>query len=533
MDQISPITDCGAYVRLTSGGASVIQPGADKSELLFIDLDIELKTEEATAATVQAVLEHLLVVPELLDNCRTLVVRWPFDQLAGDLATQVRTRLAALSARLGGLQPRIYLLRQAFGMPPTLSYAQRHRVTPLEEAVILAECRATESAALLAEGQAVSRPKFHHYRLPSGAHAGAFVRVADAIQSPRDALVLSSWILNELADCQLVVLESATLVPISLAIQALCTQAAASPPPIRVLPNYYISSLEIRGIIGSASNVLFIQSASSTGYLTERIAMALDRAQANGSINVLVDRPSSSRGMFLGSKEKDGIARWLSVAALAEVYPNGLLCQICQSAERSRYLQIDAKSFEALVLPRPSLVTPSMRGARHNRSLWEFCSQTHAMGVSCAPDAGARPDRPELLDFKYHITDLVAGISHEDFYSAMYARLDGGRRRIFDSGIDRTDLVVTRKPAEKEWTPVIGSEGRLLNAEQYTTETLRSIFAILQELAPDRQTRSLPEIVFVPRGDDVQVRTYLRRSVRRRTSQYLSGPPSPDIHCVV
>ena len=61
-----------------------------------------------------------------------------------------------------------------------------------DEPGLLATARAVELAALMSAGGAHWRPRTFHYEAPSGEHRADFIRVGDAIRSPRDAAVLAN-----------------------------------------------------------------------------------------------------------------------------------------------------------------------------------------------------------------------------------------------------------------------------------------------------------------------------------------------------
>lgn len=80
--------------------------------------------------------------------------------------------------------------------------------------VYLARCRNAELSALLENNGAIWKPATYHYRLPSGHHAGTFVRIADVFRDPRAATVLASWLRGAIGEQTIVVLDSGTIMPV-------------------------------------------------------------------------------------------------------------------------------------------------------------------------------------------------------------------------------------------------------------------------------------------------------------------------------
>ena len=149
---------------------------------------------------------------------------------------------------------------------------------PIESAPdLLATARAVELAALIKSGNAHWRPATFHYEAPSGEHRSDFIRVGDAIRSPRDATVIATWLYPYVATGRAIIVDSSTMLPIVLALQAAVAPLGVKIGPVAVRDAYPHSLLldeELVELTVGANGALALLSVSSTGH-TARFVRAV------------------------------------------------------------------------------------------------------------------------------------------------------------------------------------------------------------------------------------------------------------------
>ena len=197
----------GSYGRLGPGGQRLWHVGSGQADVILL---VDLVIPDPSTQRVEALADLFRTAPAELAGYTSIVAcRWPLD--LGLLAdpegpTEPMARFGeALRATLDrlGWPTTAALVTFPIGRLPLLWPIESHgglsspnNWDPREAA----RARSAEVQALLARGRAVWRPSGYHYRLPSGTHSDTFVRLADAIRSPEDALALASWLAWRWAD---------------------------------------------------------------------------------------------------------------------------------------------------------------------------------------------------------------------------------------------------------------------------------------------------------------------------------------------
>ena len=271
-----------------------------------------------------------------------------------------------------------------------------------DEPSLLATARAVELAALISAGRAHWKPKTFHYEAPSGEHRSDFIRVGDAIRSPRDAAVLATWLYPYIDTECAILLDTSTLLPIVLALQAAAAQAGMTVGPVAVRDAYPQSRLQDEELVEltvGANGALALLSVSSTGQTADSLAHCLERRIGRGRSNAgwrletFVHRTQPRAARWREDAQVRG-EPWLRIPN-SESFAAGDDCELCDSAERAPYVRIDPASFANTSLPEPPVVVMPDPPAKARRiaNLLEMYGDTDGIGIDCDPAARTRMRR--------------------------------------------------------------------------------------------------------------------------------------------
>lgn len=245
---------------------------------------------------------------------------------------------------------------------------------------ILDCARAIELEALLNWGNAIWTPETYHYRLPSGEHAAGFVRVADAVRSPRDAEVLASWLHERLTDRVGIVVDTGTL---SAVVQALLTATRSrkdwEPGLVNVLDGYPATAFDVASAVretNTGHGVVGLLSVNSSGRLRGHFRDALEALPDSGlrSLDVLVNKTEITEH----TSNEGGIAmhtwhpRPSSEPLVRYDAENADVCELCRQARTATLISVSPYSFDGSLPATLARVTPKVEDARRNRVLWEL-----------------------------------------------------------------------------------------------------------------------------------------------------------------
>lgn len=504
------------YLRVSPRGSSHRLQATHRAPIVFVDVALP-PGREAThpADTLKYIRQHLDLFH---DRTLAVVFRWPIDwaevDVLRDLAGEGGEAFADFRERASQFVRKVCgacvgILAQPVTDEPYIVWDAKPPEDLLfpDKQELLVRLRMAELQSLLEAGGAIWRPVHHHYRLPSGAHSATFVRLADAMPSPHDSLCIASWLAKDISSGLRIVIDSPTLNSLAVTLQLLATRAKLEPPDVHVLDNYYQTSFDIRTAVRGASSVLAIQSVSSTGSLTERIAAALEAASLKGTIHVLVDRRRTGTELPILEPADDGyiIDRWFGLAELDKVYPNADVCPLCLDATCGRLLQIDPVAFAGSLLPRPILVSPSIRAARHNRGLWELANERQALGPLSSPSVSTRERRPTPIDIKLYVGELFHSSNSSAVASALRGRVVSNLPRITRRGIQRTDVVVTWTPNPDDWRPADApADDRAWEAaaRAEVERVVALMFSTIGERTPEGVANRTPPVIWVDRDGE-------------------------------
>jgi len=287
-----------------------------------------------------------------------------------------------------GLPMRVAVLTHPIGAPAEVEVIQGQTLSRQEQDAAVAAARAVELEALLHYGRAIWRPSHYHYRLPSGEHAASFVKLADAIRSPRDADVLATWLAPHLEDGMGMVLDTGTLTPLAQAVALMMKEHGLTLGPITTLDRYPRAGADLDEAIdraaGDLGRALVIVSVSSSGGLLERIHGVLGRKGSSLSkapVVVLVSKTGPVEG------GRDDV--WSPVAGQQPLVEPGASnsndCELCRDTTRSRLIPINPFSFDGMLQAQVRRIVPSLSDPTSNRELWEAAAGAGAVELERPP----------------------------------------------------------------------------------------------------------------------------------------------------
>ena len=352
------------------------------------------------------------------------------DGVNADVESQpdaAASAISALSDLLNDLDipARCGLLHQPVGQP---AWVQGELGDTQE---LLARARAVELEALLEWGQAVWRPTTYHYQLPSGEHAAAFIKTADAIAGPRDAEVLASWLYPLASPGLGVVLDTGTLTSVVEALRAAMARAGFETGPTAVLDGYPATYVDVAKAVrrtARGGRVVALLSVNSSGTVRDRITTALASLGPGieAGVEILVDKNRVSAH----EEQVDGVRlrTWHPHPGQEPLVTYNVSgeegCELCRDPQRARLIPINPRSFDGTIKAALRRITPSVTDADDNRGLWELCHTTTPppIELEALPDEPVRSRRPPntRMPVKFNLGALVA---REEFRSAAAKRI--------------------------------------------------------------------------------------------------------------
>ena len=406
--------------------------------LLFVDV-----ASEHASGWEGEVADQLRFVDESALGQRThVLVRSPdpFDD-------QIQDRIQIISdliERRTGSTPPIGVVNFLPGEPSP----QLHWSAPVESAPsLLATARAVELGALLKSGNAHWKPATFHYAAPSGEHRRDFIRVGDAIRSPRDATVLATWLYPYVATGRAIILDSSTLLPVVLALQAAAAPLGVKVGPVAVrdaYPHSLLQDEELVELTVGANGALAVLSVSSTGQTANALAQCLQaRIGSGGSgagwrLETLVHRTRPRASRWRDDADEQG-EPWLYIPS-SESFTGDDDCELCRSPDRAPYVRIDAATFANTSLPEPPIVVMPQPPANAHQiaNLLEMYDDTDGIGIDCDPSERTRMRRTDrrwgVCFYPHHL------LSHSQLIEALDEQLSLDRGDDNDGRVDLDKL---------------------------------------------------------------------------------------------
>ncbi len=405
---------------MSEAAPPLLSPPAQTEALLFIDLD-------GSTESVDQLLRAVRDVPAgFLTQASHVIARVPSDGPSGSTRAAFRESLALSlqqNLRRRGVSPETIAITDfPVGAEPIITTITPAVLTPATKSTLLTRARKVELAMLLSAGRAIWEPTAYHYQVPSGLHSARYIRTADAIQRPRDATVLASWLHRHIRDRIGLVLDSSTTVAIALSLDAAARLAGFRLGPVVSLQDYPHSQFEVLAASSRAAvsgSALALLSVSSSGGTRDRLLSALSE-RGRGAVEVLVDRQGSA------AERLDDFGRgWIGLTEDARAAEE---CALCMDSERSALVPIDPRTFAPHSVPDPTLMVPDIGDASENRRLFELYDSTDSVGLECVPHPATQHQRPSgNLAFRFYPHNLPNpeyGVA-KDFHLALRTRFRG------------------------------------------------------------------------------------------------------------
>lgn len=366
-----PISD-DAYVSFQGPQRRRFGEPRRRSPLVFIDLD----TEDVTT---------LRTLPRDLIAQRTglLLIRpKQLDGNAADLIAEV-----AAERRQWGINQPIAVLKHPLGQPAQLIGLDRAIMTDEQDWVRRA--RAIELEALLEFGEAIWRPNRYHYRLITGEHAPSYVKLADAIRTPRDARVLASWLLEHVEENCGLLLDSGTLIPLAQAIELEAMRAGVQLGNILVVDPLTRNSVDTDALVdramGPPGRLLAVVSVSSSNSLVGRLLATITRRGKSLNRHAIAVLISKSDPADMPA----GIDVWTPVEPGKALLERGSFddygCKLCRTPGKAAVVPISPLTFDAMQPAQLQSIVPSIDDPASNRSLWEALHRNRAIEIEADP----------------------------------------------------------------------------------------------------------------------------------------------------
>jgi len=280
---------------------------------------------------------------------------------------------------------------------------------------LLDRARAIEIEALLEWGDGVWRPSTYHYRLPSGEHAAGFVRVADAVQRPRDAEVLASWMHADLADRIGVVVDTGTLSSVVQALLGAIRSKGWHPGLVTVLDGYPATAFDVTRLLrdtASSDGLLTLLSVNSSGRVRDHLIDGLKALQAGTrrSLHVLVAKQEIA---FHRDDAGDDVAvhtwhpRPDSSPLIRYDAESADVCELCRRAQTAVLIPISPRSFDGTLPDTLATITPAIADARRNRELWQLCNAGATISLDSKPCEDIKWRAPETMSIVINHEELL------------------------------------------------------------------------------------------------------------------------------
>lgn len=319
----------------------------------------------------------------------------------------------------------------------------KKRAEASTEDELLDRARRIELRALLDWGGAVWRAGKHHYLLPSGLHANAFVKAGHAIGEPRDAEVLASWLLDRFdpETPTSMVVDTGTLSAITLALKA---HPNARLGDVAILERYPATDVDLERVLDSISRtgrIAALISVCSSGAIRDRLFNVFrHQGQRNltWSIDSLVDLKEAQ-------PEQGQIRSWVVLprddkAIVVESHAGD--CKLCRDHERAILVPIDPHTFDAYIPTLQERAMPDVSDGDRNQRVWEACTRTGGIQLEATPDEHVRAARRtgEILSVKIDFSTII----DQEFVQSAHEELQ--KRIKAHPELLHTDLVLVPEP---------------------------------------------------------------------------------------
>jgi len=247
-----------------------------------------------------------------------------------------------------------------------------------------------EFHAQLRRSGAVFRPDGAHVILPSGAHASAYVRVADMFDDHAAVRRAADWIRRRVTPDTVLVADTWTIMPLlqelSAKVVAGSSRGSLRPPPILSFKSYpepeevrhTLRRISTLAASRAGAKALFIVSVASSGALFDNLEALSERYMPGVPREVVAIVNTDRRVRVESLCVVDGIQRFRADD-----------CALCLSADRQPVIRIDPKRYFPSVSVRriPVMITPA--AASKHKAFWEVADRQKAVRLHAAVVQGS------------------------------------------------------------------------------------------------------------------------------------------------
>lgn len=393
-----------------------------RNGLTFVDLHTSLRTQNAgTDAQNEALTNAIQDRLQLIAQTDRILFRWPWiiGPEEEPHSAQINNWIKRLTDRNGGEpvlphRTEVGVIQHRIAGEPVLSWAPE---PPTDGGGHLRHARSIELAYLLRRYNAIWEPTSYHYRLPSGEHTDAFVRVADAIHEPQDAYVMVCWLSRKLRPESGIVVDTGGLTPLLIQIESLLARVGLKIGPTSILPAYPTGRTSVRQTVENARtdtspNIVAVLSVSSTGTLERTLTDELERvAESDGvdySLDVMVDLTHVKEPVEPRTNISNKADSWFKQKR-DSASRSSSSCEMCRSSDKSPVVAIDPRTYGAMTLPSPHLVMPDIHNAMAGQLFWERARATRGIAIEANPHPSSKSARGKRVALSVRpIFELIA-----------------------------------------------------------------------------------------------------------------------------
>lgn len=241
-----------------------------------------------------------------------------------------------------------------------------------------------------------------HFELPSGLHADAFVRIAEALADPLDVLRIAEWILPYIQPETVVLADTGGLLALLLQIQILAKERFNWSLRIRTLQRYPKAPVDVQAImpaiesIGGHKHILLIVSVNSSGKLVRMLKTLM---ADEGFTSVALCDTADSDQQAITALTRHVVRRW-------EPNDDGN----CPECENKHMFLIDGRSYERVpYMGKPEEVELTVAQAAANREFWDAVARVSAARLHWDVVQGTRSVRHHAIyvDMPTLLTDPI------------------------------------------------------------------------------------------------------------------------------
>lgn len=283
--------------------------------------------------------------------------------------------------------------------------------SPSWSAALTGQCPALETMRdvevtdLLRRGEAIWGDGDQHFILPSGDHASAFIRLADALRDPVDLQRLADWVMSYLSAESAVIADTSSILAFLLTIQTLARERYGWTLPFEALDEYpgdaatlaqARSHLTARVSV-EQPKILLLVSVNSSGRLI-RIFRSL--AQPSDPVLAICNTAPNDALQIPGgitTFATHPVQRWIPDAT-----------GVCPGCDVGARIEIHPRTYERLPSAECKLIPIGPHQAERNARFWQIADKTDAIRLHVDVDYPGEPGLSRHLAVSLDIPKLLS-----------------------------------------------------------------------------------------------------------------------------